>query len=174
MSRCGSILLAVTLLGSAMGCKDDTSPEPTDDDTTTQPDTPPYDDADGDGVPDLRDLCSDTPEGAMHDARGCSSSQSSGCTLTLEAPDDGVNLSGATVTFSFDGDCEGYRLYASDSAAFPPHRRQLLADMIAAGDVEVDVSDLPPPGDDGVVYWAIEGAARGHVFLSAPRSLTIP
>lgn len=175
MPRPGAILLAVTLFCGAVGCKDDdTSTEPADDDTTAEPETPPYDDADGDGVPDLRDLCPETAAGSLHDARGCSSSQVSGCSVTLEAPEDGATISATTVTFRFAGDCEGYRLYASDSMAFPAHRRQLLAEMIPPGDVEVDTSDLPSPGADGVVYWAVEGSAMGHVFLSASRSLQLP
>jgi len=177
MSKYAFILLATALLLGAAGCKDDeeTPIEPTDDDDATapEPEQPPYEDADGDGVPDLRDLCADTPEGEMHDARGCSSYQASGCTMTIESPEDGATVSGSDVTFTFDGDCEGYRLYASDSAAFPPHRRQLLADMISDGDVEVDVADLPSPGDEGVVYWAVEGSARGHTFLSEPRTLEV-
>jgi len=174
------LLMAVALL-CYTACNDDDDP-PADDDVTSDDDvtdaddddaTPAYADADGDGVPDLRDLCPDTRAGVKHDPRGCSSMQASGCSITVEGPDDGAAVSDGAFIVAFDGDCEGYRLYASDSPAFPPHRRTLLADMLPAGDVEVDGSDLPEPTADGKVWWAIEGSARGHSWLTEARSLEV-
>jgi hypothetical protein len=172
----GLALLCVT------ACNDDDD-APADDDVTSDDDatsddddddsTPSYADADGDGVPDLRDLCPDTRAGVDHDPRGCSSMQASGCSIAIEAPADGEAISGGSVTFDFDGDCEGYRLYASDSEAFPPHRRTLLGDLLPAGEVEVDGDDLPEASGDGFVYWAVEGSARGHSFLSEIRTLQV-
>jgi len=159
----------VLLFACCGACKEEEPP--VDDDTQAEPSL--YDDADGDGVPDLRDLCADTAAGVEHDARGCSSEQASGCAVELLSPADGAALGTASITLEFDGDCDGYRLYASTSAAFPPHRRHLLADMMPAGEVTVEQSAFPDPGAAGVLYWAVEGSARGHTFLTPPRTLTV-
>ena len=178
-----SLLLLLSCLLVTAGCKDeDTQGEPqadddaADDDATTDDDdveVPTYADADGDGVADERDLCPDSTADTMTDARGCTAQQASGCSVALEAPADGASAGSDTVTFTFDGDCDGYRLYASDTAAFPPHRRHLLADMITAGDVDVSVATLPTPTAGNTLYWAVEGSARGHNFLSETRSLEL-
>ncbi len=164
------------------GCKDDDTQGETpadddvaDDDATSGDDDdvtePPYADADGDGVADERDLCPESAADTRTDPRGCTAQQASGCSVTLETPADGAAAGSDTVTFTFDGDCDGYRLYASDSAAFPPHRRHLLADMISAGDVDVSIATLPTPTTGHTLYWAVEGSARGHSFLSEIRSV---
>ena len=162
-------MLCTLLLASGFACKEEE--QPADDDTGIEP--PLYADADADGVPDPRDLCPDTAAGVEHDARGCSSEQASGCSVELLAPPSDAALGSSSVTFEFDGDCEGYRLYASTSPAFPPHRRHLLADMLPAGEVTVERASFPDAGAAGVLYWAIEGSARGHVFLTPPRTLNV-
>ncbi len=179
-----SLLWLLCCLLVTVGCKEDETPEGNADDDATDGDddatdgdddaeVPPYADGDGDGVPDERDLCADTTEGAMTDPRGCSAAQASGCAVTLTGPEDGASAGSDTVTFSFDGDCDGYRLYASDSESFPPHRRHLLADMIPAGDVDVSVAALPTPTAGDTLYWAVEGSSRGHSFLSEKRTLEL-
>ena len=178
------LLLLLSCLLVPAGCKDDETPEGNADDDATEGDddataadddaeVPPYADGDGDGVPDDRDLCAATAEGAMTDPRGCSAAQASGCSVTLTGPQDGASVDNDTVTFTFDGDCDGYRLYASDSPEFPTHRRHLLADMIPAGDVDVSVAALPTPATGNTLYWAVEGSSRGHSFLSEPRTLEL-
>jgi len=77
-------------------------------------------DADGDGVPDLLDVCSDTPKGVLVDAKGC----------PLDRDGDGVPdfldeepntpksaiVDSRGVTIDYDGI---YQRYRTDSAAFP-------------------------------------------------------
>ena len=175
------LLLIVSCLLATSGCKDedtqdDPQPADDDDDATSSDDdatTSAYADEDGDGVADELDLCWETVSGVRTDPRGCSAAQASGCSVTLEVPADGATVDGDTITFDFDGDCEGYRLYASDSPAFQPHRRHLLADMIPAGEVDVSVDTLPTPDSGKTLYWAVEGSARGHSFLSEARSLKL-
>lgn len=177
-----SVLWFLCCALTAVGCKDEETPAgeadddataADDDATAADDDAPPFADGDGDGVPDERDLCADTAGDESTDPRGCSAAQASGCSVTLEGPEDGASTGNDTVTFSFDGDCDGYRLYASDSPAFPPHRRHLLADMIPAGDVDVSVAALPAPTAGTTLYWAVEGSGRGHSFLSEKRRLEL-
>lgn len=144
-------------------------PTPADDDD----DGAPYDDADGDGVPDSRDRCPDTRAAVLTDARGCSARQVSGCDVTPVAPADGATVSGPEVTFEFDGDCDGYRVYASADSGLRPHAAHLLAVTGAAGPLTVDAADLPVAGDGGAIHWAVEGSGRGHTFLSEIRTLEV-
>lgn len=161
------------LIGSlGVGCdgegEDPEDPTPGADDDTSE-DPPPYDDADGDGVPDVRDRCADSQPDALTDARGCTAAQRSGCAITQTAPGEGEAFPSGDVSFSFDGDCDGYRLYAGSDPALPVHAAHLLGTTAAAGTLTVARDDLPSAPDD-TLYWSVEGSARGHRFMTPPRS----
>ncbi len=169
---CGLALL-IALLGAGCDGEGDSPEDPTpaddDDDDTSDP-PPPYDDADGDGVPDARDRCADSEAGALTDARGCTARQRAGCQLTLVAPGEGAAFPSGDLTFSFDGDCDGYRLYAGADPALPVHGAHLLGTATEAGSLEV-ARDSLPEAPAGTLYWTVEGAARGHRFTASPRAV---
>ncbi len=167
--------LALFALGGGIACNgdDDDSepPTPGDDDDATEEAL--YDDADADGVPDVRDLCPDTDAGERTDPRGCSARQSSACGVSLTSPGDGDAFPSGSVTFAFEGDCEGYRIYVSGAAELPVHDTVLVGALAEPGELTVATTDLEvPSATDGVRYWAVEGSARGHSFLTPVRSFT--
>jgi hypothetical protein len=164
--------LALLIGSTTAGCdgegEDPENPTPAADDDTSD-DPPPYDDADGDGVPDVRDRCADSQPATLTDARGCTAAQRSGCAISQTAPGEGEAFPGGDVTFSFEGDCDGYRLYASSDPGLPIHAVHLLGTAAEEGSLTVARDDLPP-APDGTLYWTVEGSARGHRFTTPPRS----
>ncbi len=173
--RMFAVLGALALLAlSGAGCDDagddPEPPTPSGDDDDDATEEPLYDDADGDGVPDVRDRCPDTGADRRSDPRGCSARQAAGCDVVLTAPADGEILPEPTLTFTFGGDCEGYRLYVGPEPGLRPHAAAPLGRLSSPGAFEVDHGDLPSAGEDGVLYWAVEGSGRGHTFLSDIRS----
>lgn len=167
--------LAVLALGGAACNGEDDPPDPPtpgdDDDATAEA---PYDDADGDGVPDVRDRCSDTRAAERTDPRGCSARQAAGCDVTQTSPAEGDAFPSGSVTFAFEGDCEGYRVYVGGGPQMAVHASQVVGELAEAGQVTVSTAelDVPSASGDGVLYWAVEGSARGHTFLTPARSFT--
>lgn len=161
-------------------CKKDEDPPPPgdddasdDDDDTGDDDTMlPWDDADGDGRPDERDRCPDSDPGVLVDSRGCSAKQAAGCDVSLVSPEDGASISGDSVAFEFDGDCEGFRVYTSTDPTFPIHASHLVGWSPSPGSMEADVADLPIESGQPL-YWSVEASALGHSFRSEVRSLEV-
>jgi hypothetical protein len=155
---CAPLALAALVILAAGGCAGELHVES------------PYPDEDLDGVPDDRDVCASTAEGALTDQRGCSAAQAAGCSVTPVSPEGTV--SGTTITFDFEGDCEGYRLVISDDPGFPLATTHHLVHSLHDGELSIVTSAIP---DDlaSPLYWAVEGSARGHRFLSDPLQLTI-
>ncbi|WP_281557066.1 di-heme oxidoredictase family protein [Thalassomonas sp. RHCl1] len=136
----------------------DTPPQPTylvssNPDEPDNPDNPDAD-SDGDGIPDSRDLCADTPQGSQVDNNGCPLSSPAHQEITsangllvggLDSPAPGFAL------YSFDNDISGQSSCFDDCAlAWPP---LLVTDGVASGVNDLSTVDR----GDGTLQLAYQG-----------------
>lgn len=108
------------------------------------------DDGDCDGVPDDWDQCSETPADALTDSRGCSATQTAGCTVQALSPEEGAVLE-SPARFRWSGSCEVWLLQFSEDPSFPAGATRTV---VRTTDKQVEAE-----GSEG--YWRVVGGNHG-------------